>query len=335
MADAPRDLFAQQESNRRQSSWLLIGFILFFAWVGFGGDIVLYLATGDAPVGVYHHVVPFIGIAATLAASGFAWTSWAYGDKQVLWSTRAMELVNPVTEGQQRLVNVASEMAIASGQPMPTLYLVPDDDANAFATGRDPQHASLAVTDGLLTLLDRDELQGVVAHEMGHIARYDTQLMTLVAAMVGSIALMSDGFGRSFRHGGSAGGGGIRSLGRRSSKSGGFALVVLVLWLVTLVLAPLISRILAMAISRKREFLADATAAQFTRNPAALARALEKLATAGAPTRAVGRGTAHLCIVDPGDDRVSRLSGAVGDLLSSHPPIAERVARLRAMGFAS
>ncbi len=199
-----------------------------------------------------------------------------------------MELIHPATEGQQRLVNVVDEMVIASGQPRPKLYLVPDDDPNAFATGRDPGHASLAVTDGLLTLLDRDELQAVVAHEMGHITRYDTQLLTLV---------------------------------------------VLVLWLVTLLLAPLLSRLMAMAISRKREFLADATAAQYTRNPSALASALAKRDNARTPTRAVGRGAAHRCIVDPGDGRFSRLSGVVGNLLASHPPIEERIARLRGMAF--
>lgn len=333
MTSAPRDLFAQQESNRRKSSWLLIGFVFFFAWVGFGGDIALYLATGNAPAGSYRHAVPFVGIAITLVASGFAWVSWAWGDRQVLWSTHAMELINPATEGQQRLVNVVSEMAIASGQPMPKLYLVPDDDPNAFATGRDPAHASLAVTDGLLTLLDRDELQAVIAHEMGHIARYDTQLLTLVAALVGSIALVSDGFGRLLWHSGNAGGGVARAVGRRGSKNAAVAVVVLVVWLVTLLLAPLISRIMAMAISRKREYLADATAAQFTRNPAALARALEKLVDARAPTRAVGRGAAHLCIVDPGDGRFQRFKGFAGDLLSSHPPIEQRVARLRAMAF--
>lgn len=333
MPTGARDFFAQQESNRRKSSWLLIGFVCFFAWVGFGGDLALYLATGDAPSGSYRHVVPMVGIIVTLLASGFAWFSWLRGDRQVLWSTHAMELVNPATEAQQRFVNVVTEMAIASGQPAPKLYLVPDEDPNAFATGRDPAHASLAVTDGLLELLDRDELQGVIAHEMGHIARYDTQLMTLVAAMVGSIALVSDGFGRFLWQSGRAGSGMGRALGRRSSKSAPVALVVLVLWLVTLILAPIISRVMAMAISRKREFLADATAAQFTRNPSALASALTKLDNARTPTRAVGRGAAHLCIVDPGDGRFSRLSGMMGNLLASHPPIEERVRRLRGMAF--
>lgn len=334
MATAARDLFAQQESNRRKSSWLLVGFVFFFAWVGFGGDVALYFATDNALEGRYHHVVPFIGIAVTLFASGYAWFTWLRGDRQVLWSTHAAELVTPATEAQQRFVNVAHEMAIASGQPMPTLYIVPDDDPNAFATGRDPAHASLAVTEGLLARLDRDELQAVVAHEMGHIARFDTRLMTLVAAMVGSIALLSDGFGRMLWHSGRGGGVG-RAVSRRGSKNGAVALVILALWLVTLVLAPLVSRLMQMAISRKREFLADATAAQYTRNPAALARALEKLDAERAPTRAVGRGAAHLCIVDPGEGTFSRWKGIAGNLLASHPPIEERVKRLREMGFES
>ncbi|MBA2291364.1 MAG: M48 family metallopeptidase [Gemmatimonadales bacterium] len=325
------DLFSQQESNRRKSSWLLIGFIFFFAWVGFGGDAALYLLTADAAPGDYRHGAPVVGIVATLVAAALAWASWQWGDRQVLWATHAMELVHPGTPAQQQFINVVDEMVIASGMPRPTLYLVPDTDPNAFATGRDPRHAAIAVTDGLLDALDRDELQAVVAHEMAHIARQDTQLMTLVAAMVGSIALLSDGLGRFLWHSGRTGASAARALGGRGSRNVVSGAFVLVAWLATLVLAPLVSRLVAMAISRKREFLADATGAQYSRNPAALASALEKLEASRMPTAAVGRGAAHLCIVDPADRRFQRWKGLLGDVMASHPPVEERVRRLRAM----
>lgn len=332
MVHRPRDLFSQQESNRRKSSWLLLGFVFFFAWIGFGGDIGLYLLQSDATPG-YRHTIPWLGILATSGAAAMAWAAWRHGDRQVLWSTRAMELINPATDEQVRLVNVASEMSIASGLPMPKLWIVPDEDLNAFATGRDPRSASIAVTEGLLESLDRDELQAVLAHEFAHIARYDTRLMTLVAAIVGAIALISDGVGRilfqSRRVGTRAagfGGGGRRGGGRSAAGA-----LVIVVWLLTLVVAPLISRMLAMAISRKREFLADATAAQYTRNPAALISALEKCENARGPTVSVGRGAAHLCIVDPTDRRFQKYKGLVGDVMASHPSVDERVRRLRQM----
>ncbi len=331
-----RDLFTQQEENRRKSSWLVAGFVLLFAWVGFGGDFALMRATPDDSLG-YRHRVPWLGIGVTLVAGGVAWGAWRHGDRQVLWSARAMELVNAVTPEQQRLVNVVDEMAIASGLPRPTVWIVPDDDPNAFATGRDPDHASIAVTEGLLTRLDRDELQAVVAHEMAHVARYDTRLMTLVAAMVGAIALLSDGLGRALWHSGRSGNAAGRSMGglvARRSGGRGFpaAAILLAIWLVTLLIAPIVSRLVAMAISRKREFLADATAAQYTRNPGALASALAKLDEARGPTHRIGRAATHLCIVDTGDQTVQRLRGMLGNLMSSHPPMAERIARLQAMG---
>src|SRR5262245_42288597 len=192
-------------------------------------------------------------------------------------------------------------MAIASGLPKPKVYIVPDDDPNAFATGRDQATASIAVTEGLLRTLSRDELQGVIAHEMAHVRNLDIRLMTLLAGMVGAIALMSDGMGRMLRGGRVSGRGFSSGSGGRSNGKGGnpLAIVVLVLWLLTLLVAPIVSRILAMAVSRKREFLADATGAQFTRNPMALATALQKLESASSPTQAITRGAAHLCIVDP------------------------------------
>jgi heat shock protein HtpX len=340
MPEPPQNLFEQQEANRRRSFWLVTGFVLFFAWVGFGGDVAWYLMTADPTPGAgsrpARHTVPFIGILTTLIAGGICWYSWKKGPERVLWATGAREVLEPAKDAERRLVNVVEEMAIASGLPRPRIFVVPDADPNAFATGLEPGHASVAVTEGLLATLTREELQGVVAHELAHIRNLDTRLMTLLAAMVGAIALMSDGMGRMVRSGvrlGGGGGGGGRHA-RGGNKGGNpLAVVILVLWVVTLILAPVISRILAMAVSRKREFLADATGAQFTRNPMALASALEKLDAASTPTRAITRGAAHLCIVDPSASRLSAAEGRMGDVLASHPPIRQRIARLKGMAY--
>lgn len=326
------NLFAQQEANRRRSRWLVIGFILFFAWVGFGGDLAFYLMTADAGSRSYHHVVPYIGIIATLAAGVICRYAWLFGPEKVLWATGAWELVEPATPEQKQLVNVVEEMAIASGLPKPRVWVVPDADPNAFATGRDAATASVAVTEGLLATLSRDELQAVVAHEMAHVRNLDVRLMTLLAGMVGAIALMSDGMGRTIARNGRLGG---RVAGRLSTGRKGIplAVVILVLWLLTLVVAPVISRLLAMAVSRKREYLADATAAQLTRHPMALASALEKLASATAATQFITRGAAHLCIVDPAPGVMAVKEGFLADFLGSHPPIRQRIIRLQGMAY--
>jgi len=219
-------------------------------------------------------------------------------------------------------------MALASGLPKPRVWIVPDTDPNAFATGRDAATASIAVTEGLLTTLSRDELQGVIAHEMGHVRNLDIRLMTLLAGMIGAIALLSDGMGRMLGRGSRLGG--RRGSGGRGNPLG---VVILVLWLLTLALAPVISRVLAMAVSRKREYLADATGAQLTRNPMALASALEKLEGATAATESITRGAAHLCIVDPSPGLLSSREGFLADFVASHPPIRQRIVRLRGMSY--
>jgi heat shock protein HtpX len=331
------NLFAQQEANRQRSRWLVIGFILFFAWVGFGGDLAFYLMTVDAGPGSYHHMVPYVGIFATLGAAGICWHAWRYGAEKVLWATGAWELVEAATPEQKQLVNVVEEMAIASGLPKPRVWVVPDADPNAFATGRDAATASIAVTEGLLAKLSRDELQAVVAHEMAHVRNLDVRLMTLLAGMVGAIALMSDGMGRMIGRGAVRRGVrlGAGRVGRSSGGRGGnpLAVVILVLWLLTLVVAPVISRMLAMAVSRRREYLADATAAQLTRHPMALASALEKLDAASGATQSITRGAAHLCIVDPAPGMLAAKEGFLADFLGSHPPIRQRIIRLQGMAY--
>jgi heat shock protein HtpX len=328
------NLFAQQEANRRRSQWLVVGVVLFFMWVGFGGDLAFGVLTADAPPEAYHHVVPWIGLVTTLSASVLCWWAWRSGPRRVLWAAGAWEIVSPQTPQLKQLDNVVEEMAIAAGLPKPKVYVVDDPDPNAFATGHDASDASIAVTQGLLDTLSRDELQGVVAHEMAHIQNLDVRLMTLLAAMVGAIALLHDGFGRMMRSGVRLGGG--RSGGREGGKGNGnpLGLILLALWLLTLVVAPIVARLLAMSVSRKRELLADATGAQFTRNPLALATALEKLDGATDATRRVTQGAAHLCIVDPAERRFAEREGFLGDLFASHPPIRQRIAQLRAMAYA-
>jgi heat shock protein HtpX len=278
-------------------------------------------------------VIPVLGIVTSLVAGGICWYAWRYGAERVLWATGARELLEPASPAEQQLVNVVEEMAIASGLPRPRIWIVPDDDPNAFATGHDAATASLAVTQGLLGALTRDELQAVIAHEMAHVQNLDVRLMTLLAAMVGAIALMSDGLGRMMRGGmylGRGGSGGSRDRGKGINP---LAIVILVLWLLTLLVAPIVSRILAMAVSRKREYLADATGAQFTRNPAALASALEKLEAASSPTRSITRGAAHLCIVDPAPGLLSSREGFLANALTSHPPVRQRIIRLQGMSY--
>jgi heat shock protein HtpX len=325
------NLFDQQRSNRRRSTWLTFGFILFFAWVGFGGDLAFWLLTAEAAPGSYRHVVPFIGIVSVLSAAGICWYSWHHGAERVLWATGAWELIEPGTPEQKQLMNVVEEMAIASGLPKPRVWVVPDPDPNAFATGRDAATASVAVTEGLLAALSRDELQAVIAHELAHVRNLDIRLMTLLAGMMGAIALLSDGMGRMIGRGARWGGG--RAGRRGSGKGNPLGLVILVLWLLTLAVAPVVSRLLAMAVSRKREYLADATGAQLTRNPMALAAALEKLDGATAATGSISRGTAHLCIVDPSPGLMSSREGFLADFIASHPPIRQRVVRLRGMAY--
>jgi len=327
---ADQNLFAQQESNKRKSTWLVAGFVLFFAWVGFGGDLAFYLQTRDLPPEQYHHVIPFLGLVACLFAGGTSWYAWRHGPKRVLQATGAQELIEPATPELKRLENVVEEMAIAAGLPKPKIWIIPDSDPNAFATGRDPFVAHIAVTEGLLALLDRDELQGVVAHEMSHIRNYDIRLMTLLAAMVGSIALMSDIMRQFLRFGG-----GRSSRGGGGKKGNPLAVVVLILWILTLVLAPIVSSILSMAVSRKREYLADATGAQLTRNPNALANALAKIEARPEATKSIARGAAHLCIIDPAESRLASKEGFLGDLFASHPPMRLRLTRLRGMAYAS
>jgi heat shock protein HtpX len=314
------NLFQQQDSNRRRTTWLVIGFVLFFAWLGFGGDYI-WAMSGS-------HPVPWLGIVLTLVAIGTAWNAYTTGPEKVLWSTGAHEVIDPQTDGEKQLVNVVEEMAIAAGVPRPRVWIVPDDDPNAFATGHGPNDSHIAVTIGLLKVCNRDELQAVIGHELGHVKNFDVRLMTTLAALVGAVLLVRDGMGRGMNVGR------LSKSGRRSKDAGPFVAILLALWLISWIIAPLVTQLLAMAVSRKREYLADAMSAQFTRNPLALASALEKIESASAPTESIKRGAAHLCIADPLGRPLTNHEGFLADTFATHPPMGMRIARLKGMGYA-
>lgn len=220
------------------------------------------------------------------------------------------------------LYNIVEGLALAAGLPTPGCYVIDDTAPNAFATGRNPEHSVICVTTGLLQKMNRLELEGVIAHEMSHIKNYDVLLQTVAVVMVGIIALLSDWMLRSFWWGG-----GRR---RNQEKGGGQAgAILLVIGLILAILSPLIAQLMQLAISRRREFLADANGAMLTRYPAGLASALKKLAADPEPLEVANKATAHLYIVNP----LKNIKGRVNKLFSTHPPIEERIAALEKMSF--
>jgi heat shock protein HtpX len=211
------------------------------------------------------------------------------------------------------------------------VWIVPDEAPNAFATGVKPEEAHIAVTEGALATLNREELQAVVAHEMGHIANYDVRLMTLLTALVGMIAIVHNLGFRMGRFGG--GGGGRRSRSSKDNGGGILVLVLLVLWVISWAVAPIVTRLMVMKVGRSREFLADAMSAQFTRNPGALANALEKIGGSTIKPTAIPKSSAQLCIADPYHSKWGDREGKFANLMATHPPLRERVQRLRAMAY--
>jgi heat shock protein HtpX len=297
-------MYEQIASNKRRSALLVIlffGLIAFLAWM-------LGEATGMGRAGFILAVL--ISLVMTLA-------SYAASDTIVLAISRAKPARK---EDYPHLVNVVEGLTIAAGLPQPPrCYIIDDTAPNAFAAGRNPQHAVICVTTGLLDKLDRAELEGVIAHEMSHIKNYDVRLQTLVVVMVGIVALLSDWILRGFFWGGRRRGGG--------RKGGGGAAVFILIGLVLAVLSPLIARLIQFAVSRRREFLADADGALLTRYPPGLASALRKIAADAEPLEAANKATAHLYIVNP----LKNVKGAVNRLFSTHPPIEERIAVLEKM----
>jgi heat shock protein HtpX len=315
------DLFAQQARNRRVTVLLMAAFLILFLGLGLAIDMVYSGPSGVSFSGLPVPVPVFTALALGIGSASAA-TSYFRGDKMVLASVGARELDETRLEERQ-LRNVVEEMALASGIPVPAIYVMPEADPNAFATGRSPAHASLAVTEGLLQALDREELQAVVAHEMGHIRNLDIRTMMIVSVLLGAIALLSDLALRSSGH----------AHRRRSDREGGGNPLLLIVILLVALLAPFAARLIAMAVSRTREYEADRSGAEFTRNPLALARALEKLEAHQHPTRLATQGTAHLFIVDPRLSKLNEQEGRVANLFATHPPIRQRIVRLERMGY--
>lgn len=293
------------DTNRTRTWILVVVFVLFVAAV----VQVFSLALGFGPE---------LTVLALLLASFTALWSYYFSDRMVLGIANAREVKE---EDAKELYHIVENLCIGSGLPMPKVYLIDDSAPNAFATGRDPQHSAIAVTTGLLSKLDKLELEGVIAHELSHIRDYDIRLMSMVVVLVGMVALLADWFLR-FTWFGS----GSR---RTNSDRGGGSLgaIILIIALLLAILAPIAAQLVRLAISRRREFLADASAALLTRYPEGLASALEKLEADQDPLEVANKATAHLYIVNPLKGHQSWLN----NLFSTHPPIEERIAALRAM----
>jgi heat shock protein HtpX len=315
--------------NKRQSAALMVAMVTLA--VVLGGVIAAALAayTGAAPD--IESLVPSIVLGAVvafvLATLGATW-SWFGGANAILRMSGAHEVRK---QDDPELFNVVEEMAIAAGVPVPRVYLINDTAMNAFATGRDPQHAAVAITAGLRGKLSRDELQGVIAHEMAHVRHLDVRFAMLMATMVGLFVFACDAFWRIIWYSGhGVGGRGRRS--RRDNDGGGAVVIVLMVIAVVLaILAPIFARIIQMGYSRQREYLADAGAVELTRNPLGLASALQKLADDSEPlVDTANRGTAHMYIVNP-LRKMRESHQAINSMFLSHPPTKERIARLMAL----
>jgi heat shock protein HtpX len=302
-------------ANKRNSVLLVILFILFICILG---GVLGWALLGDPWA-----AVPSIFLALVVSSIS-AIIGYYAGPSAVLAMSGARAITR---EDDPQLYNIVEELSLASGLPVPALYIIDTPAMNAFATGRDPQHAHVAVTRGLREKLGRDELQGVLAHELSHVQNFDIRFMTLMAVLVGVVVLVADIGTRAIFYGGR---------GRSRGRGGGGGLIQLVIILVALllaILAPIFAKLIQLAVSRQREYLADASAARMTRYPEGLARALDALAADTEPMVEASRATAHLFIVQPMMASGRRAGSGEGtSMWSSHPPIQERISRLRSIG---
>ena len=297
-----RSFHDEQSRNRRDSILLamVVSVVLFALIVS-----ISYIWAPDAVYVMVPIALIFVFI--------YTWSSYQYGDRVVLSSTGAVPAEGP----QYTYLNDTVEgLAIAAGIPKPAVYVVPSDEINAFATGKDPEHASVAVTTGLMRALDRQELEGVIAHEMSHIRNRDVQFMTLVAVLVGLAGILSHMILRSYRWGGGR--------ERRDKDRGNLGLIIVAVGFVLAIFAPILTRLVQLAVSRRREYMADASGAELTRYPDGLADALEKIMKHNRGDMKVSEAVSHLFIADPN-------RSALDALYATHPPIEERIKRLREM----
>ena len=302
--------YNQAAANRRNSFLLVLVIVALLALLGF--------TIGYGTTGVLEGGLGWLGIFGIIAIIS-SLIGYFSGDRAVLAASKA----RPATEAEApQLINVVRELTLSAGIPMPSVYLIDDSALNAFATGRDPQHASIAVTTGILERLDREELQGVIGHELSHVRNLDIRYAMLVGVLVGTIALLADVFLRMTFWGGT---------GRRSSSSdrggGGLQALVMMMAIVLAILAPFFGRLVQLAVSRQREYLADASSVELTRNPQGLQRALAVLADDREVLEVANRATQHLYFRNP----IRKFEARSKGLFSTHPPILDRINRLRAL----
>jgi heat shock protein HtpX len=298
------NLWKQADSNKNRSILLIAIFIVIVIAIGYIFSI--------------YYNSPLILIVAVIIAVVQALLSYFAGDSIVLATSGAQQIQK---KDNPELWRIVENLAITAGLPMPKVYIISDNAPNAFATGRDPKHASIAVTSGLLDRLDKSELEGVVAHELSHVGNYDIRIMTIVVVLVGVIAIISDIFIRSQ----------IFGFGRRDDRDNNSGGIIMIIAIAAAILAPIVATIVQLAISRKREFLADADGALLTRYPEGLASALEKISAYKQPVEHASTATSHLYISNPlgsaekGEEKTSFFA----NLFSTHPSIKERVRILR------
>jgi len=297
------NVYEQVDSNKRKSVLIIVIFVVFIAAVAW----ILAEALG--------YGLSYVGIA--LIFSGLiSFISYYNSHKIIL----AISKARPATRKQNfKFYTVTENLCLATHLPKPKLYVIDDTATNAFATGRDPQHAVVCVTTGLLQKLDRTELEGVIAHELSHIKNYDIRLMSLVTVLVGLVTLLADFFLRTSYFG-----------GKRNKKAGQAQMVVFAIGIVLALLSPLIANLIKLAISRRREFLADASAVKITRFPLGLARALEKISKDKEPLEVANKATAHLYISNPLKNHHDSIGWFAG-FFNTHPPAKERIKVLKSM----
>ena len=288
-------MYSQIDANKRKTRILIAIFLSFV--VGVGVFFNVYLDYGYSAV-----------VIALVISLGMSWFSYYHGDKVALKSSRAKEIQKNDNPYVYRMVE---NLCITAGMPMPKVHIIDSPALNAFATGRDPEHASIALTTGIINALENEELEGVIAHELSHIKNYDIRVMTIVIVLVGTIALMSDMFFRMSFFGGSS---------DRENKNP----IFMVIGIALLILSPIVAELIKLAVSRKREYLADASGSLLTRYPEGLASALEKIAQSPAKLQTASKATAHLFISNP-------FKGKFAGAFSTHPPIQDRIAKLRGM----
>jgi heat shock protein HtpX len=288
-------------ANKRNTVFIIALFVIIIAGLGY---VATFFVGGD----------PFTITIGTLIGAGvYTLIQYFAASRQALAISGAHEIQK---SDDPRLYRIVENLAITNGMPMPKVYVIPDDAPNAFATGRGPKHAVVAATTGLLAIMDDDELEGVMAHELGHVQNYDIRVSTIVFGLVVAVGFIADILLRlSFFSG-----------GNRNNNNGGGNPLLLVFGLVALIVSPLVAGVVQAAVSRQREYLADATGAMTTRHPEALASALAKLGAYGRPVRRQNSSMAHMWIADPNKP------GLIDRLFSTHPPIAERVERLHRIG---